>query len=229
MPLIIDNNHVKIVEKVKDLGVFLDSNLSMDAQISNVIKTTGYHLRNIAFIRKYIDADSTKKLVHNFVISRLDYCNSIYHALPNYKLKKMQNIFNRAARIIVGVSRRDRITPVLIQLHWLPIKARIVYKICLLTHVAIVTGKPKYISDILIRKQTATSANTRSVTDGRKLVEPRCCTNIGFRAFRSAAPRMYNKLPNNIIMIDNIPTFKKKLKTHLFSDAYDMEDSSIKE
>ena len=74
-----------------------------------------------------------------------------------------------------------------------------------------------------------TSANTRAVTDGRKLVEPRCCTNIGFRTFRSAAPRLYNRLPNNIRMIDNLQSFKKKLKTHLFSDAYDMDDSSIKD
>ena len=140
----------------------------------------------------------------------------------------MQNIFNRAARLIVGASRRDRITPVLIQLHWLPIKARIIYKICLLTHIAIVTGKPRYISDILISRQTVTSANTRAVTDGRKLVEPRCSTNIGFRAFRSAAPRLYNKLPNNIRMIDNLQSFKKKLETYLFNDAYDMDDSTIK-
>ena len=82
MPLTTDNNHVKIVEKVKDLGVFLDSHLSVDAQISHVIRITGYHLR------KCIDADSTKKLVHNFVISGLDHCNYLYHDLPKYKLKK---------------------------------------------------------------------------------------------------------------------------------------------
>ena len=60
MPLTIDNNEIKMVEKVKDLGAFLDSHLSVDARISNVIRRTGYRLRNIAFIRKYIDADSTK-------------------------------------------------------------------------------------------------------------------------------------------------------------------------
>ena len=72
-------------------------------------------------------------------------------------------------------------------------------------------------------------ANTRQVTDGRNLVEPRCCTKIGYRAFRSAALRLYNnKLPNTIYMIDNLLSFKKKLKAHLFSEAYDMDYSSIK-
>ena len=228
-PLIINNNQIRIVEKVKDLGVYLDSNLSMDAQISNVVKITGYHLRNIAFIRKYIDVDSTKKLVYNFVISRLDYCNSIYYNLPKYKLRKLQCIFNRAARLIVGVGRRDHITPVLIRLHWLPIKARVIYKICLLAHTAIVTGKPVYILEMLNQRQPRTGTNTRSDTDSRKLVEPRCFTNLGFRAFRSAAPRLYNKLPSAIRMVDNLASFKKKLKTHLFSEVYDIQDSLINE
>ena len=67
--------------------------------------------------------DSMKKLVHNYIITRLDYHNSLYHELPAYQLKKLQLVFNRAARLIVGISPRERITPVLIDLHWLPIKA----------------------------------------------------------------------------------------------------------
>ena len=229
MPLIINDNQIKVVETVKDLGVLLDCNLSMNAQISNVVRTTGYYLRNIAFIRKYLDTDSLKKLVYNYVISRLDYCNSIYYGLPKFQLRKLQNMFNRAARLIEGVGRRERITPVLIKLHWLPIKARINYKICLLTHTAIVTGKPSYLREMINLRQPVgdTGINTRLDTDGRKLTEPRCTSNIGFRAFRSAAPRLYNKLPRAIRTTDNLTTFKKKLKTYLFSDCYNTEDSTI--
>ena len=104
---IVDNNQLEFVDKVKDLGVLIDNILSFNSQINNVIKISGYHLRNIAFIRKYIDEDSAKKLVCSCVINRLDYCNSIYYGLPNYQLKKLQKIFNRAARLIKGVSRRD--------------------------------------------------------------------------------------------------------------------------
>ena len=226
---IVENNPVQLVDKVKDLGVILDSTLSLDSQINNVIRTSNYHLRNIAFIRKYLDEDSVKKLVYNFVISRIDYCNSIYYSLPNFRLRKLQMILNRAARLVCGIGRRDRITPVLIELHWLPIKARIKYKICVLTHQAIVTGKPVYLRNLLNMVLPREGINTRSNYDGRKLLEPRCSSNVGFRAFKSAAPRLYNTLPKVIRTIDDIALFKKKLKTFLFGDCYDLNDYCIRE
>ena len=113
----IDGNDIGITKTVKNLGVILDSNLSMKEQINKVVRLAGYHLRNIAFIRKYVDESSMRKLIHNHVISRLDYCNSLYYGLPNYQLKKLQYIMNWAPRLIKGVARRDRITPVLIELH----------------------------------------------------------------------------------------------------------------
>ena len=131
--------------------------------------------------------------------------------------------------MIVGLGRRERITPVLIELHWLPIKACIVYKICLLTHITIVTGKPGYLRDMLHVKQPVADVNTRSVIDGRKLVEPRCISNIGFRAFRSSAPRLYNKLSFELRRIENLSIFKKKLNTHLFIESYDLTDLTMKE
>ena len=70
----------------------------------------------------------------HYIIPRPDYCNSLYYELPAYQLKKLQLVFNRAARLIVGTAPRERITPVLIDLHWLPIKARIMFKICVLTY-----------------------------------------------------------------------------------------------
>ncbi|XP_068206458.1 uncharacterized protein [Palaemon carinicauda] len=99
----VDCVHVRLVDNVKDLGVHLDNSLSVAPQINNVVKASAYHLGNIAFVRKYLDEDSAKKLVHNCVISRLDYCNSLYYGLPNYHLNKRQNIFNRSTRLIIGV------------------------------------------------------------------------------------------------------------------------------
>ena len=110
-----------------------------------MVKTAGYHLRNIAFLKKYLDDKTVKMLIHNYVIIRLDYCNVLYYALPNYNLKKIQNVFNRAARLIKGLSPRERITPTLIELHWLPVKARIVFKMCVLTYQALNSGKPGYL------------------------------------------------------------------------------------
>ena len=122
----------------------------------------GYHLRNIAFIRKYVDESSMRKLIHNHVISRLDYCNSLYYGLPNYQLKKLQYIMNWAARLIKGVARRDRITPVLIELHWLPIKARIMFKICVMVYQAMSHGIPDYMRHMLSDHQPGTVISLRS-------------------------------------------------------------------
>ena len=225
----VNENQVQIADKVRDLGVILDCNLSLNAQINNVFRIAGNHLRNIAFIKKYIDESSVKKRVINCVINIDDYCNSIYCNLPKILLKKLQKKMNRAARLIKGISPRDRITPVLIELHWLPIKARIKCKICVLAHQALHTGCPSYLRDLLHVIQPSESINTRRATVGLTLLEPRLSSGVGFRAFKSAAPRFYNSLPLDIRRIEDTKSFKNKLKTFLFSECYDLEDSTINE
>ncbi len=99
---------------------------------------------------------TTKMLVHNYVISKLDYCNSLYYGLPNYLLKELQLVMNRAARLIKGLPH-ERITPALTDLHWLPVKARIEYKIAAMSHQALLSGKPEYLRNTLkeIHRDTA--------------------------------------------------------------------------
>ena len=116
-------SNIKNCTSSTKLSVYIDSNLTMKNQISNTVKVCNHHLRNIAFIRKYLNEDTLKILIHNHVISRLDYCNSAYHKLPNTLLKKLQDIQNRAARLIKKIPLRERITPALMELHWLPMKA----------------------------------------------------------------------------------------------------------
>ena len=225
--LVVNNSQVMISDKVRDLGVQLDCNLSLVGQINNVVRVTGHHLRNIAFVKKYLDESSLRKLVISCVVNRVDYCNSIYYNLPKKQLKKLQSILNRAARLVKGAAPMDRITPVLMELHWLPIKARVIFKLCVLAHQAIKTGRPKYLRDLLSIVQLTDGVNTRTATDGLKLYEPRCISSIGFRAFKYAAPRLYNKLPFEIRKIENMKTFKRKLKTFLFSVCYDASDRTI--
>ena len=169
----IGNSTINLSKSVKDLGVILDCNLSFNDQINKVIRTAGYHLRNISYIRKYLDESTIKMLIHNYVISSLDYCNSIHYGLPNYQLKKLQRIMNRSARLICGISPYERITPVLIKLHWLPIKARINFKICLLVFQAIKYGKPRYIREMLRDFRPETTVTLRHSDDQYRLEEPR--------------------------------------------------------
>ena len=214
---------IETVSVVRNLGVMIDCNLTMKDQILNTVKICNHHLRNIAFIRKYLSEDSTKILVINHVISRLDYCNSLYNGLPNVLLKKLQNIQNRAARLIKGLKTCDRITPALIDLHWLPVKARIEFKICLLTYKTLKYGEPKYLRDCLVPNVEATTANvtTRYASDPHRLFEIGVNRMMGKRTFQYAAPKLFNRLPLDIKDSQNVLVFKKKLKTHLFAKCYD--------
>jgi len=90
-----------------------------------------------------------KQLVHTFVISRLDYCNSILAGLPQDLLSQLQRVQNAAASFVLGLQPRDHIKPVLFELHWLPVHLRIDYKLCLLMHSATIQCCPRYISDIV--------------------------------------------------------------------------------
>ena len=223
----INGNTMEVAATAKDLGVIIDSDLSFKDQINRVVRTAGYHLKNIAFVKKYLDEKTIKMLVHNHVISKLDYCNSLYYDLPNYTLKKLQYVMNRAARLVKGLPLRERITPALIDLHWLPIKARIVFKICVLTYQALKFGKPEYIRHLLEDFHVDTTLVLRHSAECHRLNEPRCNLKLGFRAFEKSAPRLYNKLPEHVKSSSNVKIFKKKLKTHLFKEAYDIENMCI--
>ena len=227
--IMIGTSNIKIVPVLQNLGVDIDSNLTMKNQISNTVEVCNHHLRNIAFIRKYLNEDTLKMLIHNHVISRLDYCNSFYYKIPNILLKKLQNIQNRAARLIKKIPLRERITPALIELHWLPMKARIMYKICLLTYKALKFGEPKYLDEYLVPFGLETSVAVRHANDRHRPFEPRTIRSSGERSFLYSSPRLYGKLPVVIKDSENINQFKKRLKTYLFGESYDMNQKTINE
>ena len=223
----INKEKILLADKVRDLGVIVDSSLTFDEHINNVVRTANFHLKNIASIRKYLNEDATKLLINSLVISRVDYCNSLYYNLPNYRLRKLQMILNRAARLIVCISPREHITPILINLHWLPVKARVIFKLCVLTYQAVNTGEPLYLKNCLKRYAVGPGVHTRLSSDDFRLVEPRAMTTLGTRTFKHCAPRLYNELPTSVKCAKNIFHFKKLLKTHLFSLSYNTETNVI--
>jgi len=159
-----------------------------------------------------------KQLVHAFVISRLDYCNSILAGLPKGLLSQLQGVQYATTRLILGLQPRDHIKPVLFEVHWLPVHLRIDYKLCLLMHSATVQCCPRYISDIV--QTTAVSSRRqglRSSMDKFSYTVPPTFTKFGERAFSVAGPSVWNSLPADIRHITDTSTFKRHLKTHLFN------------
>ena len=112
-----------------NLGVILDECCNMVEHVNKICKTSYYHLRNISKIRKYLTEETTEILVHAFVSSKLDYCNSLLYGLPKHMISSLQSVQNTAARIVTLTKKFDHITPVLIQLHWLPVHFRILFKV----------------------------------------------------------------------------------------------------
>ena len=121
-------------ETVKNLGTVFDTSLSLEKQVTAVCKAGFYHLRNIARVRKHLSFESNQVLIHAFVTSRLDYCNSLYYGLPDFLIKKLQYVQNSAARLLTGSCKYDHVAPILKELHWLPVKHRIIFKILTLTY-----------------------------------------------------------------------------------------------
>ena len=97
----------------------------------------------------FMSQQDLEKLVHAFVFSRLDYCNSVFAGLCKKSVKKRQLIQNAAARVLTKTKRLEHITPVLRSLHWLPVAYRIDFKIILLTYKALNGLGPHYMSDML--------------------------------------------------------------------------------
>ena len=110
-------------ESAKNLGGVLDSSLSFRPHIDSVAKTCNFHIRNLYMIKDFVNKKNLVTLVHSLIISKVDYCNSLFIGLRNVILKKVQSVLNRAARLIFNLSLRVPTTSSLIELHWLPLKA----------------------------------------------------------------------------------------------------------
>ena len=204
-------------EEVRDLGVLLDSCLSMSGYINSVCRSASFAIRKIGKIRRYLDQASAEKLVHAFISSRLDNCNSILFGLPEKELNKLQRIQNMAARVVTLTRKRDHITPVMYELHCLPIHARIVFKLLLLTYKALNGQAPAYISELISDYQPNRTLRSSSL---HLLKETPGRTVTYGRGFSSAAPKLWNSLPLLLRTPQSATQFKSRLKTHIFKTVY---------
>ena len=219
-----DSKIVPSTEAIRNLGCWFDNNFTMNAHVTKTCKAGFFYLHNICRIRKFLTQEITEKLIHAFVTSRLDYCNSLLYGLPSNLLAKLQRVQNAAARLIHRAPRFCHTTPLLVDLHWLDIKSRIDFKIILLTFKAIHGQAPAYICE-LVNLKPYSSYGLRS--NNRMLLSTpnfRTLPTLGDRAFAAAAPKLWNTIPLSIRQEQNLEHFKKKLKTYLFLCNYKSMD-----
>ena len=117
----------------------------MSEHIARVCRNCFYQLRQIRKIKRSLTANSITLLVLASVHSWLDYCNSVLYSLPWLRLQLLQSVLNSAAHLVGGLKRFDHISPVLIELHWLPYPQRVKYKVCMLMFKCLEGLAPAYL------------------------------------------------------------------------------------
>ena len=205
---------------VKTLGVTLDAELSMEQHVSAVVRSCFFHIRSLSKVRPYITYKAASSIAVCLILSKLDYCNSLLSGLPQKQIKRLQAVQNAVARTVMKCKKTDHITPILRQLHWLPIHKRIRHKILSATYRSVHDNTPLYLSDLLQKHNPSRLLRSAS----RSLLDvpgPRDSKTkrYGQRAFRYVAPSLWNVLPESIKEKDSIQSFRPSLKTHFFTQG----------
>ena len=132
----------------RNLGVIFDDTLSFKQFCLKSASAATFHIRSLSRIRSHLSHDLTRRLCTSFVLSRLDYCNSLLAGLPKCSLRPLQLAQNMAARLVFKARKSCHITPLLKQLEWLPIAKRIEEKTLMPTFKSISGLGPSYLSEL---------------------------------------------------------------------------------
>ena len=198
---------IRFVDSAKNLGVILDNELSFKNQINKVVKSCFGTIKKLSQVKGFLSKDYMQELVSSLIFSLLDYCNSLYYGINKNLMKKLQHVQNCAARLVC--KRRipaGCMDGVLLDLHWLKVKFRCLYKILLIVHNCLHGNAPNEIVQLLQYSDSSRTMNLR---------ETKTLNKYGDRAFSHVGGKLWNLLPRTIRDVDNTLDFKKALKTFL--------------
>ncbi len=209
---------VKVTDTVKNLGVILDQNFNFRSQVSAVSKGAYFQLYNIQKARGSLDEEAAKLAINSFVHSKLDYGNALLYGLPNQVTYSLQKVQNSAARTLTGVNRREHITPVLKDLHWLKMDRRREYKILTYMFKIHIGAAPEYLRELVTKYEPGRCL--RSANQNRYTEISTSLKTGGDRAFAKVGPVLWNRLPSELRSMSSLSSFKRALKTYLFRVEY---------
>ena len=125
----VDDSRISAVDDVQNLGAYLDKNMSMKTRIEVKCNTSFCQLYSLRRIRKYLSHQATETLIHAFIFNHIDYCNGLLNGVPKYQIHKLQRIQNMAGILVHKLPKFSHVTPLLMDLHWLPVEYHIKYKL----------------------------------------------------------------------------------------------------
>ena len=195
--------------------------MSMDYAVSHIRKSCFIELRKISHLRPFINEKAATQLALSLIMSKLDYCNSLFYNISKENINKLQLVQNHAARLIKRVPKRTSAKSILKELHWLPIEQRIQYKIATIVYNCLYDDDyPLYLKELV--NPYVPLRSLRSI-DKNLLIKPKInLKTFGERSFVFAAPDVWNGLPEFIKSSKSLYIFKKSLKTHLFRCAFEI-------
>ena len=199
---------VRFSSSARNLGFYFDSHMTLEPHINNLVSHCYKLLKDVRIVRNLLTKDETEQLVHAIISSRLDYCNSLFFGLNKSEINKLQKVQNAAARLVLERRKCDSIRTGLINLHWLRIEERIVFKILVTVYKCLHDMAPNELSELI----------TISDVHSLKLQLVFMNTTHGRRSFSYIAPRLWNELPYMIRNVQALLSFKSKLKTYLFTN-----------
>ena len=213
-----NSNEVSSSSSVRNLGLIIDSGLTLATHVSIIARNCSYQLRRKRQGKKCLDESSVKTLVQALVLSRLDYCNSILANLPDVTPAPLVRVQHYAAILIRNLTKRDSVLPAMMELHWLPIRFRITFKLCVLMHGVHYGSGPKYLTEMVVpisslpgreRLRSAGSLNYDISRTRLKFTE---------HSFAVSGPTAWNSLPLELKQTNNALIFKKLLKSLYFCE-----------
>ena len=217
----LDLNSPGMKDKGKSLGVMLDNDTSMKRQISAVKQSSSNTLHNLRNIKEYLTVDAKLTLVKSLVLSKLDYCNSLYMNIPQYQVTTLQKILNHCIRFIYNLPYGACVSDYYLKSHILPVDLRIQFKSSLIVHKSFHASVPPYINNLLhIHDASVQRYNLRSANDMFLLQTKHTArsSNLELRRFSLYAPVVWNELPVEIRQCEDTDTFKRLLKTFSFKE-----------
>ena len=193
----------------------------MNAHVSNIARTCYFELRRLASIRRFLTSTATATLVSAFVLSRIDYCNTLMFGSTHNVTSHLHGIQNYAARVILRLPKSSSITIHLRSLHWLPVKVRSTYKIACLCYHCHCSNAPSYVTGMLYRKPLHTRCTRSSSYTMPLLNRPEHSkATLGDLSFSFASCSVCNSIPNDVRCAPSLSSSKSRLKTYLFRSVY---------
>jgi len=193
----------------------LDSRLTLSAHVASICKSSYFHIKALRHVRSSLPTDVCISLATAMIQSRLDYANSVLYNTSAGNINKLQRIQNTLARTIFQGQHDLPVADLIQNLHWLPIKNRISFKIATITYKLLQTEEPSYLFRLIAARETPRVLRSSNQC---LLTQTRTRTTFGSRAFSCAAPQIWNSIPLTIRNSSTIKVFRNNLKTYYFAN-----------